>query len=199
MNAILRVVLFPGTQSPTEIKSWNVLNPRSLHFFPLHMELSTCCCAHSCSALWGPLDCSPPGSFVHEISQARILEYVAISFSMVSFQHRDRTCVYWGSSTVGRFFTHWATWEAQLRTCFHSVLRNSVPHFGTAHCQDLFAQRLKIGFGLIVVESGITNCSNCKSLRIAASKPKAPLWCFLDTTSGYMPFSLLRAWSIWHP
>ena len=37
------------------------------------------------------MDCSPPGSFVHGISQARILDWVAISFSRGSFQSRDRT------------------------------------------------------------------------------------------------------------
>ena len=34
-----------------------------------------------CLTLWYPLNCSPPGSYVHEIFQARILEWVAISFS----------------------------------------------------------------------------------------------------------------------
>ena len=43
-----------------------------------------------------PVDCSLPGSSVHEISQARIMEWVAISFS------RDQT---WVSHTAGRFFT----------------------------------------------------------------------------------------------
>ena len=49
-----------------------------------------------------PTDHSPPGSSVHEISQARILEWVSISFSRGSFQPRDRT---WVSHIVGRFFT----------------------------------------------------------------------------------------------
>ena len=35
----------------------------------------------SCPTLWDPMDCSPPGSTIHEIFQARILEWVAISFS----------------------------------------------------------------------------------------------------------------------
>ena len=35
----------------------------------------------SCPTLWNPMDCSPPSSSAHEISQARILEWVAISFS----------------------------------------------------------------------------------------------------------------------
>ena len=37
--------------------------------------------AQSCPTLCSPMDCSPPGSFVHSISQVRILEQVAISFS----------------------------------------------------------------------------------------------------------------------
>ena len=57
------------------------------------------------------MDCrTPPGSSVHEIFQARILEWVVISFSRGSLQPRDQTRVSW---TVGRFFTNWATREAQ--------------------------------------------------------------------------------------
>ena len=40
-----------------------------------------CLVAQLCLALCDPLDCSPPGSSVHGILQARILEWVAISFS----------------------------------------------------------------------------------------------------------------------
>ena len=63
----------------------------------------------SCLTLCDLPDCSPPGSSVHEIFQARILEWVAISFSRDSSQSRDRT---WASCTAGRFFTNWATREA---------------------------------------------------------------------------------------
>ena len=42
--------------------------------------------------LCDPLDCSPPGSSTPEISQARILEWVAISFSRESSRPRDQTC-----------------------------------------------------------------------------------------------------------
>ena len=55
------------------------------------------------------MDCSPPGSSVHEIFQTRILEWVAISFSRGSSQPRDQTQVF---CTAGRFFTNWATREA---------------------------------------------------------------------------------------
>ena len=58
-----------------------------------------------------PMDCSPPGSSVHGILQARILEWVAISFSSRSFQPRDQTKV---SCIAGRFFTIWATSKTYL-------------------------------------------------------------------------------------
>ena len=45
--------------------------------------------AQSCPALCHPMDCSLPGSSVHEIFQARILEWVAISFSRRSSEPRD--------------------------------------------------------------------------------------------------------------
>ena len=47
----------------------------------------------SCPTLCNPMDCSPPGSSVYGILQARILEWVAISFSRGSFWPRDRTHV----------------------------------------------------------------------------------------------------------
>ena len=55
------------------------------------------------------MDCSPPGSSVHGIFQARVLDWVAIFFSRASSQPRDRT---WVSHIVGRRFTIWATREA---------------------------------------------------------------------------------------
>ena len=56
-----------------------------------------------CPAFWDPMDCSPPGSSVHWILQARILEWVAMPFSRGSSQLRDWTHV---SHIAGRFFYH---------------------------------------------------------------------------------------------
>ena len=50
-----------------------------------------------------PLDCSPPGSSVYAITQAKILEWVAFPFSWRSSQPRDQTCV--SCILAGRFFT----------------------------------------------------------------------------------------------
>ena len=60
-----------------------------------------CMYAPSCPTLCDPMDCSPPGSSVLGILQARILEWVAISFSRGSSQPTDRTCVSY-VSCVGR-------------------------------------------------------------------------------------------------
>ena len=76
-----------------------------------------CVCIHSYCCLVAqlfptlcdPMDCSPPASSVHGISQVRILKWVAISFSRGSSQLRDWTPV----SCIGRqILYHWATREA---------------------------------------------------------------------------------------
>ena len=65
--------------------------------------------AQSCPTLSNPMDCSPPGNSVHRILQARILEWVAISFPRGSSWPRDWTQV---SHIAGRFFIIWATRQA---------------------------------------------------------------------------------------
>ena len=78
-------------------------------------------CACSVSRVWlcDPRDCSLPGSSVHGISQARILEWVAISFSRGSSRLRDWICI----PCIGRWILyHWATWEVHGLNC---ILPNS--------------------------------------------------------------------------
>ena len=58
------------------------------------------------------MDYSLPDSSIHGIFQARILEWVAISFSRGSFRPRDQTRV---SGIAGRLFTVWASRESQVR------------------------------------------------------------------------------------
>ena len=70
-----------------------------------HLCVCVCVCVlvpPSCPTLCDPMDCSLPVSSVHGILQARILEWVAILFSRVSSQPRDRPRVSW---IEGRFFT----------------------------------------------------------------------------------------------
>ena len=63
-------------------------------------------CAQSCLTVRDPLDCSPPGSSVHEILQARILEWVVISYFRGSSQHRDQTMSLMSPALAGGFFTN---------------------------------------------------------------------------------------------
>ena len=96
--------------------------PRSLELFlyiiirKLHISTLFCCClclvAKLCLTLCYLMDCSLPGFFVHGISQARILEYVAISFSRGSSQCRSQT----QHLLLGRqILYHWVTWEALIQ------------------------------------------------------------------------------------
>ena len=76
----------------------------------LSQTLSVCMHAKSlqvCLTLCDPMDCSRPGSSVHGIFHARILEWVAISYSRVSSPPRGRTRVSCVSCIASRFFTCW--------------------------------------------------------------------------------------------
>ena len=88
-----------------------------------------CCCSvtQSCLTLCSPMDCSPPGTSVHGISQARTPEQVAIPFSRESSQPRDWTHAF----CIGRWIPyHWATWGAQLNVYPHT----SIPkHMNTTY------------------------------------------------------------------
>ena len=64
-----------------------------------------------CLTLCDPMDYSRPGTSVHGNFQAKVLEWVAISFSRGTSQPRDWTQVPW---LAGRFFITWATKEVHL-------------------------------------------------------------------------------------
>ena len=69
---------------------------------PLQSCLTLCVCAkplQSCLILWDPLDCSPPGSRVHGILQARMLRWAALLQGI--FRPRDQICI---SCTAGGSF-----------------------------------------------------------------------------------------------
>ena len=81
----------------------------NIHFSIGKSEVKWSEVAQSCPTLCDPIDSSRPGSSVHGIFQARILEWVAIFFSRGSSWPRDWI---WLSCIRGRFFTIWATREA---------------------------------------------------------------------------------------
>ena len=69
------------------------------------------------------MDCNLPGSSVHKISQARILEWVAISFSRGSFWPTGRT---WISCLAGGFFTDEPLGKPWARTMINHYFTNNV-------------------------------------------------------------------------
>ena len=68
-----------------------------------------CLVAQLCPIFFSPKDCSLPVSSAHEIFQARILEWVAVCYSMGSSQPRDGEPM--SPALAGAFFTTSTTWE----------------------------------------------------------------------------------------
>ena len=91
---------------PSREHSWDVV------WWATASYEGVCACEFSRLTLCDPIDRSPPGSCVHGILQARILEWVAVFFSRRSSQPRDRTRVSWVSCIGRQILYHCATWEA---------------------------------------------------------------------------------------
>ena len=68
--------------------------------------------------------CDPMNYTVQGILQARILEWVAIPFFRGSSQLRDEAQVSW---IAGRFFTTWATKEAQVCPHLNYTCKDQIP------------------------------------------------------------------------
>ena len=84
----------------------------------IKLSFGSCCCCCCCClvvkislTLSNSMDCIKPGSSVHGISQARVLEWLAISFSRRSSWPRDQTHV---SCTGRQILCCWGTREAPL-------------------------------------------------------------------------------------
>ena len=93
-----------------------------------------CRCECSCHVqlFCDPMDCSPPGSSVYGISQARILEWIAISFSRVSSWPRDQTHI----PCIDRWILyHWDTRKAPAEYIYLFKLFNS--WHTTSNCNRL--------------------------------------------------------------
>ena len=81
------------------------------HQYSILMDESESEVYQLCPKLCNPMDCSPPGSSIHGILQARVLEWGAITFSRGSAWPRDQTQV---PHIISRHFTIWATREVLL-------------------------------------------------------------------------------------
>ena len=84
--------------SPSPVPRYVLSIKSSVHWNRItlcYYTSSPCFClvAKSCPTFCDPMDCNPPGSSVHGIFQARILEWVAISYCRESSPHRGQTCI----------------------------------------------------------------------------------------------------------
>ena len=122
---------------------------RIIRFLKWYLSKFFCyCCsaAKSCPTLLQPMDCNPPGSSVYEISQARILEWVVISFSRESSWPRKIT----RTSCIGRWVLyHWATKEAH-RGCLITISCYCCDGLTTLFVCPLFIQTQDIYTGELV-------------------------------------------------
>ena len=129
-----------------------------------------------CPTLCNSMDCSLLGSSVHGSLQARILEWVAISFSRGSSQPRDRT---WVSHVAGRHFTIWATREVPTQphlsneVVFHRVVDGLSDMRGWCSIHHISFQRMG--------EAGVLGRG-----------------CRQDTQAGWgLSLGCLRRWELW--
>ena len=108
-----------GQTLTSGIPPWRAGPPHKRDWYRLDHS-STVESFQSCLTLNHPIGCSPPGSSVHGILQARILEWVAMPSSRGSSQPRDRTNVSSVLCTGRKVFTTSATWETQT-TAFRNI------------------------------------------------------------------------------
>ena len=81
-----------GSQAETAFTSSLAVRSKHMCVF-VYVFVCVYACTHLCLTVCDPMDCNPSGSSVHEISQARILEQVVISYSRESSWPRDQTHV----------------------------------------------------------------------------------------------------------
>ena len=91
--------------------------------------VNVCVWAQSCLTLCNPMDCSPPGSSVHWIFQARILEWFAISYSRGYSQSRDWTWVSCISCIGRQILYNCAPWEDLLINNSRDINISKVPFY----------------------------------------------------------------------
>ena len=133
------------------------------------------------SDLCDPMNCSPPGSSVHGILQARILEWVAISFSRGSSRPGDQTRV---SHIAGRHFTLWATREAIVcsKTGLHASLPTDVSTWKSKQCHTCFVPPMEL--------LSLPSVPACKLTLSVNGSPILPAKCLCQNYSHIQAFNI---------
>ena len=97
----------------TEDISCGILISTYKTWYPCFNIIIICVHIQSCPTLCDPMDCSLPGSSVHGVPQANIIELVSMSSSRGSYWPRDWSHVSCISCMGRQIFHYCATWEAQ--------------------------------------------------------------------------------------
>ena len=132
--------------------------------------------AQSCLTLWDPIDCSLPGSSIHEILQALTLEWGAIFFSKGFSQPRDQTLA---SHVAGRFFAMWATREFPVDNINIKALFEST---------SLRPKRFRTTALLFSIYSkGLKSLGPCYKGKTLPTPTPAMIYCLLICISAWSP------------
>ena len=148
-----------------------VCSREEIHLNTLFRESACVFVAQSCPALCDPMNCSPPGSSVQEILQARILEYIAIAIPSFLTQRLNLGIQHW------RQIHYWLSHPGSpvLLLFSHSVMSDSLWLCGLQQCpSSLLVSRL-----------------HCPSLSSRVCSDPHPLnqWCHPTISSSVIPFS----------
>ena len=162
--------------------------------------------AQSCLILCDPMDCSPPGSSVHGISQARILEWIAMPSSRGSSQPRDRTLVFCGSCISRWILYHWVIWKAQLKAIFNGLPQrlwfssffSSAPVWGcNTHPRIFSVGRLLSGWCVLLWTCDVMTWMQLKLLKRSPTWPRLSVPLLLHGASYILAIQIsLRFWAL---
>ena len=115
------------------------------------------------------MHCSPPGSSVHGISQARILKCLVFFFFKGSFQPRDQTHGY----CIGRrILYHWATWEGQFCSPTFKIQVSPVLTIPSSQAESDTSEILKTCLLVLIM----LYCKSWESELLESKKHPFSLW-----------------------
>ena len=131
-------------------------------------------CMLSCIPLFcDPMDCSLPGSSVHGIFQARILECIAMPFSRGSFQPRDWTWVSWISRQILYYWYHLS------QSCHYFI--DSKTNFLTSmklRCERQLSMS-ELNSDMFFIYFGGTKNKSCDAISLTTTCRRNCPWCWL--------------------
>ena len=122
--------------------------------------------AQSCPTLCEPRDCNPPGSIVHRIFQAKILEWVAISSSRGSSWPRGRTHLSCISGIARQILYYWRHLRSPFQVHFYSVV-NMIHQLNKFHLNTYSLVRFPDG-------SDGKDCVQCRKPELDAQVGRIP-------------------------